>query len=146
MSAKITGQKKVIADIKAVTDGLSSGSVNVGFLGAERYPDGTPVAAVAYWNEFGTSKTPARPFFRNMIAKESSTWAPKIAALLKAKSVKSDNVLGMMGEEIKGALKQSIQELKSPPLAASTIKAKGNAKPLVDSGQMLQAVDYEVVK
>ena len=138
------GQKKVIADIKAVTDGLASGSVSVGFLGGETYPDGTPVAAVAYWNEYGTSKAPARPFFRRMIEKESETWAPKIAALLKAKTVKTENVLGLMGEDIKGALKQSIQEFQSPPIAYSTAQSKGNSKPLVDTGQMLQAVDYEV--
>jgi len=144
MSAKLIGQKKVIAKIKAVTDGIESGSVIVGFLGRETYPDGTPVAAVAFWNEYGTSKAPARPFFRSMIEKESKTWGSKTAALLKSKSVKPQNVLGLLGEEIKGALKQSIQEFQSPPIAYSTAKAKGNSKPLVDTGQMLQAVDYEV--
>ena len=152
MSAKISGQKKVIADIKAVTDGLAAGSVSVGFLGRETYPDGTPVAAVAFWNEYGKMVNSKegnyfqlpRPFFRRMIEKESKTWAPKIASLLKAKSVKTEEVLGLMGEDIKGALKQSIQEFQSPPIAYSTAKAKGNSKPLVDTGQMLQAVDYEV--
>jgi hypothetical protein len=152
MSAKISGQKKVIADIKAVTDGLAAGSVSVGFLGRETYPDGTPVAAVAFWNEYGKMVNSKegnyfqlpRPFFRKMISKESPTWGPKIADLLKSKTVKNDNVLGIIGKEIVGALQQSIQDMQTPPLAESTIKAKGSSKPLIDSGQMWGDVEFEV--
>ena len=50
-----------------------------------------------------------------------------------------------MGQGISGQLKQSIVDTNEPPLAASTIARKGFAKPLVDTGHMLQSVDYEVV-
>lgn len=125
-----------------IADRIGSREVAVGFLEGATYPeDGTPVAAVAFWNEYGDSKRPARPFFRMMIAKESETWAPKIAMLLKSGS---ENVLAVMGEDIQGALKQSINDLQSPPLAPSTIARKGFAKPLIDTSHMLNSIGYEL--
>ena len=38
------------------------------------YPDGTPVAAVAAFNEFGTDRIPPRPFMRQTIAKNQAAW------------------------------------------------------------------------
>jgi len=42
----------------------SSGSlkVRVGIFESAKYEDGTPVAAVAFWNEYGTANIPPRPF------------------------------------------------------------------------------------
>jgi len=49
-----------------------------------------------------------------------------------------------MGELIQGELQGSIRDLTSPALAASTVRAKGFDKPLIDSGVMLRSVDFEV--
>lgn len=122
------------------------GSVRVGFMEGATYPDGTPVAAVAYWNEYGGSDRPPRPFFRKMIAAESPAWADKMAALAKSKKYDGPAVLAMMGEDIKGALQQSINDFTDPPLAGSTVAAKGFAKPLIDTGHMLNSVAYEVIE
>ena len=97
-----------------------------------------------YWNEFGNSEQPARPFFRQMIAKESQSWPKKMAKLAKVTDYDGDKVLGLMGEDIQGAIKQSINDLQSPPLAPSTIKAKGFSKPLIDTSHMINSVGYEV--
>ena len=91
-----------------------------------------------------TAGQPARPFFRGMIAKESPTWPDKMAKLAEATDYDGNKVLAMMGEDIKGALQQSINDLETPPLAQSTIDAKGFAKPLIDTGHMLNSVAYEV--
>lgn len=123
-----------------------SGSLEVGFLENATYPDGTPVAAVAFWNEFGTLHAPARPFFRQMIAKESPTWAGKIAKLAIATGDDGPKVLALMGEDIDGALKQSINDFTSPALAESTIKRKGFDKPLIDTSHMVQSTGYRVIK
>lgn len=123
-----------------------AGSVRVGFMEGATYPDGTPVAAVAYWNEYGGPERPPRPFFRKMIATESPTWADKMAALAKSKKYDGPAVLAMMGEDIKGALQQSINDFTDPPLAKSTVDAKGFAKPLIDTGHMLNSVAYEVIE
>jgi hypothetical protein len=50
----------------------------------------------------------------------------------------------MLGEDIEGALKKSINDLTSPPLAESTIAAKGFAKPLIDTSHMVNSTGYEV--
>ena len=126
---------------------MGGGSVSVGFFEGDIYPDGTPVASVAFWNEFGhggPAPSPPRPFFRSMVSKESTTWGRKMGALAKATNYDGKAVLGMMGEDITGALQQSITDLMSPPLAASTIRRKGFAKPLVHTGTMLRAPGYKV--
>ena len=130
--------------LTAIVERMGGGSVAVGFIDNATYPDGTPVAAVAFWNEYGKLGQPARPFFRQMIAKESNTWAPKMARLAKATDYDGDKVLALMGEDIKGALQQSINDFSSPGLAASTIEAKGFAKPLIDTSVMLNSITYKV--
>jgi hypothetical protein len=122
-----------------------SGEVHVGFLEGATYPDGTPVAAVAFWNEFGASGPP-RPFFRRMIAKESPEWGPKLGGALKFTNNDGEKALRIVGEDIQGALIQSINDFTSPALAESTIKAKGFDKPLIDDAIMVNSTGVEVVK
>lgn len=153
MSDKVlNGADGVMKALEEIARKMGGGEVSVGFMEGATYPDGTPVAAVAFWNEYGKSVESAegnyfqmpRPFFRNMIAKESGTWPKKMAALAKATDYDGPKVLALMGEDIKGALQQSINELQSPPLADSTIERKGFAKPLIDSSHMINSVDYRV--
>lgn len=121
-----------------------SGAVEVGFLEGATYPDGTPVAAVAEWNEYGTSGPP-RPFFRNMIEKEKETWGPKLAGALQFTNGDGKKALAIVGDNIQGALIQSINDFTDPPLAASTIKAKGFDKPLIDTAHMVNSTGSRVV-
>jgi hypothetical protein len=79
-----------------------------------------------------------------MIAKESPTWAPKMAKLAKATEYDGPKVLALMGEDIKGALQQSINDFTTPALKESTVEAKGFAKPLIDTSHMLNSIAYEV--
>ena len=141
---KLTGGDALMRKLEEIAARLGGGAVSVGFLGDAVYPDGTPVAAVAFWNEFGKPGQPPRPFFRQMIAAESPSWPAKMAALAKATDYDGDKVLALMGEDIAGALKQSINDFTTPGLAESTVDAKGFAKPLIDTGKMLNDVHYEV--
>lgn len=142
----------VTAKLTEIAERMGEGSVNTGFMAGATYPDGTPVAAVAYWNEYGgivTSKEGnyyrlPRAFFRKMIMSESPSWAGKMAKLVKSQKYDGRAVLALMGEDIKGALQKSINDFSSPPLADSTIVAKGFAKPLIDTAHMLNSVAYEV--
>lgn len=148
----LSGGEGVAKALEDIAKRMGGGEVQVGFMAGATYPDGTPVAAVAFWNEFGKGVESQegnyfqmpRPFFRQMIAKESPTWAPKMAKLAKATGYDGPKVLALMGEDIKGALQQSINDFQSPPLAPSTVEAKGFAKPLIDTSHMLNSVDYEV--
>lgn len=122
------------------------GALRVGFLENAKYPDGTPVAAVAAWNNYGTGRAPPRPFFSNFIAENQGTWPDDIAKLLKRTDYDADQVLRLMGERMKGQLQKSIRELMTPPLAPSTIKAKGFDKPLIHHSIMINSVDYAVAE
>ena len=136
----------LVKKLEEIARKMGGGSVSVGFMSGATYPDGTPVAAVAYWNEYGKEGQPPRPFFRRMIAEESPTWAGKMAKLAKATNYDGARVLGMMGEDIQGALKQSINDFQTPALAPSTIANKGFAKPLIDTGHMISSITYEVIE
>lgn len=87
---------------------------------------------------------PPRPFFRNAIKRHGKEWGKDIAKLLKASDFRVASVLGTMGARIAGQIQQSIHDLTSPPLAASTVRRKGFSKPLIDTGYMWNSVGYEV--
>ena len=122
--------------------------VKVGFMADATYPDGTSVATVAAMNEFGvpSHNQPPRPYFRTMISQKSPGWSRAVVDLMKANDMNVPKVLDLEGQGIKGQLQQSIVDLTDPPLAPSTIKAKGFAKPLIDTSVMINSADYEVVE
>lgn len=129
---------------------LDSKQLKVGFIDGATYPDGTPVAMVAATNEYGRPENnqPPRPFFRNAIAEHESEWTDAIARGIRA-GYPVDQVLEVVGAQIQGDVQESIAQLMTPPLAASTIaarKSKGNnsTKPLVDTKVMIGDVNYEV--
>ena len=118
--------------------------VKVGFLEGAAYPSGIPVAAVAAFQDFGTRRIPPRPFFRNMISTKSPGWPKAIATTLKSTGYDAKKTLELVGEGVVGQLKQSIVDTNSPPLAESTIRWKGFAKPLIASSHMINSADKEV--
>lgn len=143
-SHTLKGGDGITKALEAIAKRMGGGEVAVGFMEGATYPDGTPVAAVAFWNEYGKEGQPARPFFRRMIAAESPTWPQKMAALARATNYDGGKVLALMGEDISGALQQSINDFQTPALAPSTVEAKGFAKPLIESSHMLNSITYEV--
>lgn len=146
----ITGGDKLRATLERIAARLGrGGEVAVGFLEGATYPakpdqPAQNVATVAFWNEFGTLRAPPRAFFRRMISAESPGWGHTLAAAAKKTDYSSEKTLGVMGTVVAGQLQKSINELTSPPLSPKTIARKGFAKPLIDTGVMLRAVDYEV--
>lgn len=150
---EVKGGEKLQAHLREVIARLGGtpAGLKVGFLEGATYPSdddtpGLPVATVAFWNEFGTTKQPPRPFFRNAIKKNSPEWGAQLGAALKASNYDARTAMGIMGEVIKGQVVQSIVDTHSPALAPSTIKRKGFAKPLIDTGVMQRSVDYTVVE
>ena len=122
----------------------NAATVRIGFLEGATYPDGTPVGLVAAMLEYGTSKMPPRPFFRQMISEKSSEWPNAIAELLQDNDFDAKKTLTQVGEGIKGQLQEKITTYSGPGLAESTIKRKGHAKELIDTSHMLKSVAYEV--
>lgn len=143
------GGENVTRVLERIADRVTRpATLRVGFLEGATYPDGKPVAMIAAIQEFGAPRAniPARPFFRNMIAKKSKEWPRAVADLLVQNDYDVARTLDQAGFAIEGQLRQSIQQTNAPPLAQSTIDRKGHSKPLVDTGHMLNSVDHEVVR
>lgn len=118
-------------------------TLRVGVLENATYPDGTPVAMVAFWNEYGTRTIPVRAFFRTTISENKKNWVLSVQNLAKQHS-DGKKILGLMGEHIKGQIVNSINTWSDPPNAPYTVKQKGFDKPLVWTGQMMRSISWEV--
>ena len=149
-SSKSDAIKKMLRD-------LESKEIRVGFFDTAKYPDGTPIAYVAAIQEFGYGPIPPRPFMRPAELQNQNKWQRGIAAGVKAAlngAITIDHALEQVGMVAAGDVRKAIKAVTSPPLAESTIRARqsrkktkksASAKPLVDTGQMLQAVTSAVV-
>ncbi len=145
--ASVTGGNGLAAILDRISQQIKeAGTLYVGFFASETYPDGTHVAEVAYHNEYGTDKSPPRPFFRQMIAAKQSGWGVSFGNIARNQNYDFTRVLPLMGEGIKDQLTKSIVDFTSPANAVSTIARKGFDKPLIDTGQMQRATGYKVRK
>ena len=158
------------AKLEHVLSGMGKGGVeglDVGVFASARYPDGTPVAAVGLWQEFGTRKKngqvhiPQRPWMRNGNARAK----PKMLEVIKARVDPLELVIKqplaeLLGALVQGEYQQEITDLKEPPNAEVTvkgglirsyhgkiiwIKGKKSSNPLIDTGTLRTAITYEVV-
>lgn len=155
VSLDFKGGDKLKRVLKKMGAGLGTAKgVSVGFLSDKTYPTthgirGTPrapikVAQAAFWNQFGTKRTPARPFFTTMIEECSPRWGESLAYLAKVHNYDAKKMMANMGIGIQGQLVRYIREWADPPNAPATVKIKGFNNPLVDEGIMQNSVEYEV--
>ena len=72
--------------------------LEVGFFESATYKDGTKVAQVAYWNEYGTPTIPPRPFFRDAIKEKSKEWL-KLIQSTQLKTKDMGETLAIVGTE-----------------------------------------------
>lgn len=142
-----SGLEKALGEIAGKIK--KGGTLRVGFLEGATAPDGQSIPLRAALNEFGHQMpnggvVPPRPFFRNMIAQYSGGWADGMAYQLKATNYNVELTLQRSGEAIKGQLQRSILDLWEPALSPVTIAKKGFEKPLIEHGDMINAVGWEV--
>lgn len=135
-------KKGSLANALAKYKGMNA-SVRVGVLEDATYPDGTNVAQVAFWNEYGTATTPSRPFFRYTVNENRKNWVLSVKNLMKMHN-DPQKVMGLMGEHIKGQIVQSIVTWSDPPNAPYTVAKKGFNKPLIWTGQMSRSISWEL--
>jgi hypothetical protein len=151
VNLKVNGGARMKRYLEALQEAVGGASgVRVGFLEKSEYaaegPGGATlhVAQVAFWNEFGTSRAPARPFFRQMIGRELPDWGDKLGKFLRDTRFNADQSLALLGTDIKDALTESIVRWPADN-APSTIARKGFDKGLVHRGVMQRATDFEVL-
>lgn len=162
---QVIGGKKLTLALQSIEQKITNaGVLRMGFLEGARYPERTnarflkavgstatpkvqpaiSIAQVAFWMEYGTTRAPARPAFRTTIEKQSPTWGKKLGLAVKAMNYDGQKALALLGQSMRDDLENSIAQWTTPGNAALTIKIKGFDKPLVDSGDMQRAPDYEV--
>jgi hypothetical protein len=150
ISGTLQGGERLKRHLKEIEQQMGQGAVVVvGFLESATYPakgkSSTPVAQVAFWNEYGTSRTPSRPFFRTMIASKSPRWGIGLGIALRKTNYNARNALAIMGEGIRGQLRQSIRDWSTPPNSPRTVARKGFNKPLIETALMIRSADYQVI-
>lgn len=118
--------------------------VRVGVLENSKYPDGTSVPSVAFWNEYGTRTIPSRPFFRQTISEKREEWA-KLAGDAIKMGYTVEHMLGLVGTQMQADIQYSIMTWTAPPNAPYTVAKKGYDAPLRQSMLLHDSIKYEVV-
>lgn len=114
--------------------------------------DGKSIPEYAMYNELGTSRIPARPFMRTTANEHQNEWCETLAGALKGEILKDNakGAMGLVGEQMKAHIQQTIQKGSFAPNSPRTIankRAKGKREPdhpLIDTGQMLASIISEV--
>lgn len=119
--------------------------VKVGFPAGKVSGD---VVNRAIWNHYGTSRgIPSRPFLLNAIRKNRRKYIEALktsgAKILRGEAT-LDQTMSKLGILAQGDIQQEITNLRTPPNAPSTIKAKGSSNPLIDTGEMRSKVTWQV--
>lgn len=130
--------------------------VNVGVLADKggdavhenEHGDEITLVELAAVHEFGTATVPERSFIRRTFEEKKAELA-RIIKTLAGKVVKGtlteDKALELLGQWAAAEVKKTItQHDIPPPLADETVARKGSSKPLVDTGQLLNAITYQV--
>ena len=141
------GWKRIQREIQAA----KSASVRVGVLAdAGTSDDGVDLVDIAVFNEFGTSRAPARPFIRgafdekqrDLTRLKARLWNQVLAGRLDTR-----RALGLLGQTHEDQIKVFMTELRTPANEASTIAAKTRAgrkgdNPLIDTGRLRASIRW----
>lgn len=100
------------------------------------------VIEYALANEFGTENIPQRSFIRSTIFEEKGN-IPKVFAQAYRETWSFDLALDRCGEYLAERVKDKIRNGNFTPNAPSTIKQKGSNHPLIDSGTLLNSIEYK---
>lgn len=143
-------------DLPTVLRKLKGSYVSVGVHDdAGTYPDGVSVVEVALWNEFGTTKIPARSFFNATLDQNKSQinqWREKLLSQVLDGSISLEKALESLGFRIQQMIQSRITSYDvPPPNAPSTIEQKKSDgvtppdMPLYHTGLLLRSITYKVV-
>ncbi len=128
---------------------LKESEIHVGFqAGENNYPDGADLVQIACYNEYGTSRIPARPFMKQSWENHKPELNKMCAKAFKtiANGGTAEAACKMVGVFGVGLVQDEIVNGGFAPNAPSTIAKKGSSQPLIDTGHMRQSVKYVIKK
>lgn len=128
------GKKKVVVGVPAATNDVRD--------------DGLSNATIAAAHEFGVpGHIPERSFLRSTLNENKDKATKLLIRELKGDISQGDfsgRAFAIVGENLSGEVKRKIQSGIEPALDPETVRRKGSSKPLIDTGNLLQSITYEV--
>lgn len=120
--------------------------------GTEKVTQSITLAELAAIHEFGSPKAgiPERSFIRSTLMRrvrnELVDLCAKLAKQIISQGFDVKRAYGLLGSWASAEVKKTITTTDiPPPLNAQTIRQKGSSRPLVDTGQLLNSITYEIV-
>lgn len=106
-------------------------------------------AQIGSWHEFGRGHNHERSFMRAGLAdnqQELNSFIDKITHQIMTLKISSKKALGLLGQLATTFIKKKITSGLKPDLDPNYAKRKGKKKnkPLIDTGQLLNSITYEV--
>ena len=122
-------------------------AVYVGFTEESgSYDDGTTIAQIAAYNEFGTSTIPARPFMQDTVNQNQEAIVASIEqAMTMIKNwTPAKEILNRIGVSSVALMQKQIRDGQYEPNSPVTVAIKGSSHPLIDTGRMWQSIHYVI--
>lgn len=143
------GLKRILSELKKFENYV----VKAGILSGSGEVDGVSIVEYATWNENGVAgkkgkwKIPPRPFVKGWADSNKAQIKSTIERLYSQVAdgrITAATALDKLGVFAKSGIQSYIRRGNFVPNAASTIKQKGSSQPLIDTGALRNAVNYEV--
>lgn len=144
----ITDDKRGMTDLERRLARLRTIEVRVGVLQPKPTEDGeSTIAVVAAAHEHGTRTIPQRSFIGSTIDRERENLARLQGRAIEgvvAGDLTPEQAGGLVGAKAASLIRDTIRSSVPPPLAEATVEAKGHDRTLIESGQLLRSIAFEV--
>jgi len=132
MGSKIKDIDHGWEEAKKQLNKVDGGAVRVGILqDAPAYEDGTTMAEVAFFNEFGTKTIPERSFLRTTYDENIKKYTMFVAEnmfQIFAGKIKGKTAMRRLGTMAQSDIRKKIKAIKTPPLSNTTIELRRRRK------------------
>lgn len=101
---------------------------------------------LAMVHEFGLG-VPERSFIRDLIDENRLIYIKFIKKLAEQEvlgRIDRMTTLNLLGAKVEADMKGRVRDHIPPPNVDATVARKGSSTPLIDTGQLLSSIDYEV--
>jgi phage gpG-like protein len=144
--------------LAALVNAKAAPALQGGLKGAEKESGSDlTVAEIAAILHFGTKDQakvgaiPPRPFLNQTMDEHREEFTKLgarlfAATLLRNEGMTLNRALGILGAKVAAEVKKTITAGMKPGNAVRTIRAKGQDKPLIDTGRLLNAITWAVVE
>ena len=159
-----------IPDLLNELEYLATHFVEIGIFSGSDREDDTPMLMIAFVHEFGMEipkrnteeikadknavtspyiTIPERSYLRAgfdaNLDKIHREFEYLLSQVLELK-ISGKTALELIGASVTTKIQDFLVELKEPPLAESTIRAKGSSNPLVDTGQLMNSITWKITE